>query len=55
MEVSHAWFGLKVFMKSKENVILNKFSKVNTNDLETNTKYTMDSGQIKLNIISSSK
>lgn len=43
------------YEKQRKYVILNKFSKVNTNDLETNTKYTMDSGQIKLNIISSSK
>lgn len=55
MEVSHAWVGLKVFMNRTANVILNKFIKfikVNTNDcigfcvnneLETNTKYTVDS------------
>lgn len=44
MEVSYVWFGLKVFMKSKENVILNKFSKVNINDFEINIKYIVDSG-----------
>lgn len=32
MEASHAWFGLKVFKHSTENVILNKFFKVNSND-----------------------
>lgn len=52
MDASHAWFGLKVFKHSTENVILNKFFKVKTNDcigfcinneLEASTKFTMDS------------
>lgn len=52
MEASHAWFGLKVFKHSTENVILNKFFKVNSNDyigfcvnneLKTSSKNTVDS------------